>query len=1541
MTQTYLLRVSQFLTIIYWWIRMVTADFSNATSHAMIPNGSGATVSLNLTNNDRVAIAFDGGDNSQIWYSYVSGNWNDPNTWTLDGAISPLYKNPSSEIPSIADSVVIQSGRTVTMDINGANATRLEIIGSLDLVGTTGHTFGTLLGSGTLRLSGASGIENYPSTNDDALFTDTDEGGTLEYYGSGFTLNDTRNANNLLVNLSLVTDVFTAMGNLTVNGNLTITNGIFQFNDNSSTSSINVNINGNLLVETNGVIDVGTGNARHELNLFGDFTNQGDVDFTNRSSQITGSEATDGIVDVNFLSSTQDQIVDLQGQTDFYRIEINKGVDDTYIVDISATNAANFNLFGSANESTNGSQATTNDNALGLIYGTVKVGSNITISPLTTGGVYSIFEGAQLWVDGGTIEKNSGAAIVPYGELRISSGLINAPISSGVTIRDNGLLTIEGGTVNANQFRTSVEGASALGGLVMSGGIFNILGGSTFNDYYTFSLTYEGNVFNMSGGVINVSDVNSFGGIYINSSDENINVTGGTINLDVTNGNNLTVTSRAPFFNLNVLESTSSAASVLVSNGSSGTGAGETTINLTEFKILNDLHIDNTSGNGTAFNAGGIDIGITGSLLIDNGSSVDFSAMNLTFEGTGSSSIDIGLASTLILDSLEINKTNEVVSVNLTNGQPTAIQVDDLLNVAIGNFNINTFDIVANGNINLSDTVGTETSTGHVVMSGLVAQSISSTSGAFYDLEINNANGVSLSGDIGVNRLDLNSGVFDIGTSKLTLLSEVQTTGSFGTSLMLQTGGNASDGGLEYYFDGTSNPAEILFPFGSNSKYTPARIDLVNVTDDGYIQINPVDSELLTTDLSGGNILGYYWRVRNSNFSSLPDVSTLSFTADATDDPTSGPLTSFVPGGVEDGVDSDDTPTTDTNFNRFFENNGITGLSIEFDGEFSTGNNQPFQLRTANYTAGVSTRFPDSSPDIYYTTLSADRQDWDNEICWTLVDGTDGADDGNTGFPGIGDIAVLRSYGNNNDNHWVTLRTNLEVAQVIFENDLGGWKNRLIVRDPSVTLDLGPISGVGTFQLWGDGVDNFAEFIGSSDLGDFSSEVNSQFNFRPDANATMVMPNNITEYPQVRIEAGNQTNGDDVRIVETSVPIIINSWLQLDRASRFRINHDVTVLDDVRVTWQLERTTIEIGDAREVTFDIGGDLLMRDGAGDDAARILVKNDNLNGYEHTVRVRGNIDFEAGLAATSTFDLYNGVSPNNNAILELSGEGDFSFTNNAPGVVTPDLYRVVMNAGTDTTNTFTFNNTFNLNGINTAAPQALELQNGKLTFNSASFNLQLADNSDFSIPSTAGLEVTQGTVTSTGSNIILDGLLRINGGTANFGTSDIEYSTSGTALINVSSGTLNVGGQIRRSTSSTIGILKYRQTGGDVDIATDGATTTSRGVFEVLNGGSEFTLTGGTFNIQSGVSGDANLSLELNPTTVNLTGSTITIFENLGSNYGANFFNVSSSIALNNLTVANSIDLPDVRLFNQNLEVNDLTINTNQVVLSNGVQPHIKW
>jgi hypothetical protein len=486
--------------------------------------------------------------------------------------------------------VVVLTGKTVTVSTNSKTHSSLKVDGRLDFQSTSGHSFGQIRGRGRILLSD----DNFP-TGDATHFVSQGQGeGTVVYYGnSDYNLSTVRAFYNVEVDMNASSTKLTLLNDYTVNGYFRIKSGTFQINDNSSTTQLDISVTGDVNVESNASILTGTGNARHQFNFYSNFTNNGTVEFTNRTSPNYGSEATDGIVDANFLNDSKNQAAFLDGPSTFYRIEIDKGTDDTYELSLEATDGNYFNLYGAANESHGSiSQLTDNNNALGLIKGTVRIKSNISIPVLNNTGNYNVSESARLWVDGGFAAKNNGTAIVPYGKIQVSNGgTLEARVSSGITTRGNGLVKVEGGTLNINQLRTSVLGASNVGGYVQSGGITNILGGSTNADYYCFNLTYPGNVFSMSGGTLHIHEASGRGGIFIASDKVNQNITGGTVILDIQNGNDFPITSTAPFWNVMLRNSSGGSGEHRLSGG---TDVGSTNEDLAAqpLKVLNDLTIE-------------------------------------------------------------------------------------------------------------------------------------------------------------------------------------------------------------------------------------------------------------------------------------------------------------------------------------------------------------------------------------------------------------------------------------------------------------------------------------------------------------------------------------------------------------------------------------------------------------------------------------------------------------------------------------------------------------------------------------------------------------------------------------------------------------------------------------------------------------------------------------------------------------------------------------------------------------------------------------
>ncbi len=1496
-------------------------SFSSGVSEkSLTDNGAFLTVPLDFSDGQYFTFTTDA-PASGVWYSYLSGNWSDPANWTQDGAISALYVNPLNEIPSENDTVVIKSGRTMTVDFSGICVEKIEIIGNLDVGTTSGHMFNNIEGSGVMRLAGAAGLDNYP-TGVDTLFYDTQEGGRVEYYGSGLSLNQRRSYNDLLVDLTATSDEIVLLDSIYVYGNMTINSGEFKFNSNSGQDTTLAEVFGDVLIESQGSFSVGLSNTRHEFNLHGDFTNLGDASFTNRSVQDQSNEATNGMVDVNFVSDDQDQVVDLQGPTDFYRIVIDKGVDKTYRVTLSIDDPADFRLLGPVNyghgQTSQLNPATDqNLNAIGLYYGTLVIGNNINLGTLNNGGNYNISAGSRIILNGGSVEKDAGTAIVVYGDLEINSGSVSADIASGITIRDDGTLTVVGGTLITRQIRTSVLGVQNQGGYIQTGGVVTVTGGNVQDDYYPFNLTYSGNVFQMTGGTLNISGSNYLaagspvtgGALFINCDTENINVTGGTINIDSDTDNEVRISSRAPFYNLTLSKSSPTGGDFLFSGGSSGPNGDDEVIPDLPITILNDFTLDNGDGNGTVLNPSGNDLNITGSLIMEDGSSADFTNMTVTFEGAGSSNLDLQISEKLTLDSLQINKNLGVVDVIITNGQDTAIQVNHYLSIENGNLNPRTHHIKTTGDINLGDTLGKSSSTGRLFIVGSSAQTIYSDGGMIYDIEVDSANGLYLQGDLVVDTLTLDNGIFYINESKLTALKQVQTNSTFSNSVMIQTSGNASDGGLEYFVDAsTTDPDPLTYPIGIDtavSGYTPVSLDLSNVTlaDDGYVVISLANTELQTTNLGGGNILSYYWRVNHSGFSSLPTAEYAFTYSDSDDDAMDEG--NYVPGKVLDEIPFTRSAEMQSNIN--------TGSNvITFDNDGGGG----FTLENANYSAGVPGRFT-GNVEIYYSYApDGNWVNFETSGNWSTVSHTDPTNTGN--YPQAGDVAIIGSTrsGGGTGRIQVTGTNNVDItiAALVFNSQAGGTAlnvtdmSRLRVRRGS-TLTVGTVSGTGEMvQDIGNAaqtatiVGDFGDFLDYSDNGWF-------FWFQSAANVSI---SDRFEYPIFRTFGadGSLSFTQDV----TAHGVVIDSDTEL------RVTTNYTIDSLVQIGSNSSGNISFRNAGSNLTFECGSIFFSNDA--DNSITVV----NSGSDVHRLIVNGDIDLNQGTE-------FNLTSVSGTQVeLEFSGSGEHTLSNNS--VPTPELYRLIVNKGTDTTSTITIDTDFNLAGVTTSIPQAVELQNGKLILDNASINIELADNSDFTIPASAGLQVTSGTVTSTDASIILDGLLRIDGGTATLNNTDVVYSSTGSALMDISSGTLQVGGQVRRTTTSTTGILKYRQTGGDVDIAVDGAGTNSRAAFEVLNNGSEFTLTGGSFNIVRGVTGDANESLELDPETYDLTGSTISIFENLGSNYGSNFFNVKTTIPLENLTIANSIDLPDVNLYTLPLVVDNLIINANQAFRANG-------
>lgn len=1736
-----------------WTIESITPTFDDVENTITFAN-------VSVTDEDYYTIATTDntasplGDIQQTWYSFQSGSWGDPNTWTLDGATTPLFDNENNETPGSGDIVVVTAGRTVNM-YESDNSTILNNItiqdltlrtsGRLNILTSVGHDLGDISGAGTMAIQGYANtgttayIENLPA-GDYSEFADQLLGGTITIntatndvplvLNQDLTVGITTDANgaisrNLTINMGDSDDKVILQRDLHLARNLNLTRGQLQIHRNSAEtytditftdSDLTIEVVNNVTISANASLITGTANQRHQFNSYGNFTINGTAAFTQRVAANLTADATNGIIDLNFLSTTADQTLACNAQANFYRIKVDKE-SSAYTLSITASADGNFNLYGRADYSIDSDlgYGGTNNNAFALVTGTAKIGSNVNFT-LNEGGNYSISSNGQLWIAGGEILKTSGFALVPYGTFKISSGIAELLVQSGITIRDAGVVEVTGGSVYANQIRTSIQASDDIGSYIQSGGSVYVNGGSgigpsgtfgggTQEDYFVFCLPEEENVFRMSGGTLEIqrSNYNTTsstgtpndedatddlgGGIFINSDPQNIEVTGGTVIMNMDNTVPFKISSRAPFFDVVMTNSGGAAISdgdgqttvniqttddniVFLAGGQSGDGsAADKIMTAQPLVVLNDLTIgdgtnpvrfdhlgqDVTIGRNFTIEAnaqyyfGDEDLlptdGVTDNGLNSNTTVVPSSHQNTTiFNGTLNGTISMSNLDVVtntgttskndtenneqVFFNITIQKENDAILTLAAPNKPIAGGVSNVSNtlrtgndsffrLESGTLDQSEHSIRFYGNVYNASQLGVYeegvTDLGALLKFRPVTFTIETEPGAvFGNFRLNCQDQIiSIDNDVTIERLEYLHGRLYIGEHNL-LLEELDVNltasnadynncnGCYSVEDMIITDGNASDGGLTLRVSAASNPtangrtnfqgnttienideADFLFPVGigtsglhdGTSKYTPALLSISNVGDVGsdgeaFITINPVDATLQTTVITEES-LSYYWRIRTEGFDTDPTIDLLTLFGNDTDDPSSGAnLTSYVAGKVDDGG----------TYTRLAEANTVsatpspdfetTDFSFDFDG------GSTFTLTDANFTAGDANAFVGAA-DVYY---SRNTGGWNNNNRWTFND--TGNDPIAGSQPGAGDVVVIRNGNEIRVDNYLA-----QAAEVIIDGSNG--RSKLVFRDPNgngYNSVFGKVSATasgvspsyGTLEFYIDG--SWGGNFPAADYGEFVNYVNSDgeytewtYNYSHNAAVTtgvVVLPNTVDTYPQLRF----QIEGDDNANSATAAGAKVFQFGDVD----------VTVNDRMRFQ---DGIIVRLSDATDGSLTVNADLEF-DNDGENSrlqfpgnttnARSLTVNGNIvfNGsaekvievyptgstVEHRLIANSDIDFQGG----GFLDLNSGTAAN--ITLEFGGDGNNQmYASTGSPDQTPNLYRMVMNKGTDQTSSFELNTAIDVPTPAALGDQSIEIVNGLLIFNEATIDVVLTDAStgDFNLPNlsngdassgSAGLEIRQGIARIEGDDtgLILDGSLILSGGTldmssgAGNGNNFIEYSATGYAIIEVNdaASTLSVGSQIRRSFYAESGILDLTITDGTVEIGASANGDYRRGMLEVVNTGSNLVHTGGTLRFlnQNGASATDALkaSLLLEPATYDLTGSTIEIDLNEADDDN---FSINSAIALNNLSILSTsgVDSEVATIKTRNLTINgDLTLSNDIEFRSNNLDLTIK-
>ncbi len=1371
--------------------------------------GSGASTNSNLDRDggpgaDGIVVV------SWTWptlYSYQSGNWNSPSTWTTDPSGTLQIGN---QTPADNSNVIILPDRTVTLTQN-VTAANLNItisdgafLDQSDLRFT--NTLASLAGQGTLKLASI----NFPGVTSNTFVNAG--GGTVEYYNSSnFTLPITQSIYN---NLTIKTagTVATQMSDITLNGNLFVKSGTLRINDNTSTTKRSLTIGGNVTVDNGASITVGngvtntsiggTGGTAPYLNYYlnfhtviirGDFTNNGTVRFTNLTYPLynafppTTAGATSGAASVYFEGAT-DNTLSCNGITDFYNLIINKGTDQTYSLTINSSGYSMFRLYGANTLAAEAvSQNPTQRKALWIYSGTLVLQGKVIIPSLSEGSsgnsYYYIPASSALILDGvdavvfgtaddyrevnaaygvsATSNANIGinttgtnSAIYVFGKLQVNNGFLSAKESGGIVTSSvsSGQIVINGGTVDAKQFLSSTGTAS----YTQTGGLFILRG--RFQRTPT-AYTSVGDLTNVTTATLNTtrasSGVNgSYGSFNLENAANIYSVSGGIIRIY-----DVTTTGVAEAFDVK-----SSVANINVTGGTleiiPTTGSGT---NATDYCIYSTAPLHNLTVNRSGSTSS---VRMNTQLTVRNNLDLLSGVLNansLNLSVGGNFFLESGTTYTTGTNNTSFNGfASQTFTVNLASALSlSSFTVDKPAGVTLtlagsqNNINISSAFRLVTGTlndggkkINISGTVynsGIATGTGSLVMAGSSAQTIDG-GGVFGNLELNNS---SVSPVTLLNRMTVNGSLTFTSSNVLNIgtfnlhLNSSASIVNPGETQFIQTAGNAGDGGLSRSYASTDN---FTFPVGVAGRYTPANIGFNSAPATyGSVTIIPVDYEHPLTTFDGQG-LSFFWRVKSTGFTGISLYSiTHSFVYSNTD--VSGTETTYVP-AIYDGVAHlwYTGQTTDINTTT----NTITDWTYP-----SNSTN----FLDADYTAGSPGNF--SNPKIYYSRNSGL---WNTLTTWSLTGHN--VDNPPALLPGSNDIVIIGG----NDSIW--LATESPPLPINDNNPAATYyqRDKMVVSCANLLIESGSVldiqnnpgctfasvlnhpNGNGKLRLTTRDATNFDSpepFVyPNGDFSEFSLNdgISEFYTINPQQGMYHILPSNASNYGTVILTPYRGSN------------------IILPNLSLVTINGDLICNGSDADAWLAMTWNGEYGTIVAKTVNVQGNMIVSGGS-----FVFIYNGTTL---QSINIEGNVIVAPGAgldvwnSSTNNIISVGGSIFNNSdnstapygtqSLLRLnngSNKCSLVFTGSSSAVVTNDplfsttpvtvFNNVTVNKGNSPDTTLTWN----IGGTLTTPTNGwLTLQNGTLVYDRTG-DLNISTTTDFTIPATSGLTL------NTPSNVFL--------------------------------------------------------------------------------------------------------------------------------------------------------------------------------------------
>ena len=736
-------------------------------------------------------------------------------------------------------------------------------------------------------------------------------------------------------------------------------------------SNIQLYIDGNVIVNNGASITVGTGNTNfnnwtpttataggaspfinyydqvtHRVVIFGNFTNNGTVRFTNQNYPdfgnfpLGGVNGSFGAATVYFEGSTFNTLT-CNGQTDFYNLVLNKGVDQTYSLTINSPSYNNFPIFGAniAAYDLNGGATNANPDvhkALWIKSGTLILDGHVIIPSLTEGTTAGPPSSDYFIPGTGALELNDPNNIVlvtadDYGEVNVAynvnggTGLVNSVSQggnqslgiSGKLIVNNGYLStresagitywsynsgqiiINGGTVDTKQIHdATVSGVTGLVTYSQNSG--NVLLRGRFQHPLNYS-----SIIHLTDTTLNTARAansidGTVGSFYINSNAANgYSMSGGSMFVFDDCGSVspiLSIPGNMPGSkykchggSLQMIPTTGTVladASYLINSLAPianltinrKSGAQIVQLNIHALTVLQNLNL-----NSGVFDANGNILSLMGNFNIASGTTYTNASNSTIFNGTNNQVFTVNLATPLTLWELIQNNTVDTLSFA---GSQKAINITDSLMLISGKLNDSGDSLTVAGSIY---NAGTHYGTGKIIMNSASDQTIGGNgSGVFNNLKLYNAAGttvVTLTNNTSINGVLSFTGAgfkpLRINTYNLYFGASASITGINSNGNYIQCSDSAGDGGVTKLYSAADTT--FTFALGARSVSRPAAWAYTPATIS--ISPNPVTWGTITVipvgvkqpDVTGANCLTYYWHVVSSGFTGLQNNSGNSF----------------------------------------------------------------------------------------------------------------------------------------------------------------------------------------------------------------------------------------------------------------------------------------------------------------------------------------------------------------------------------------------------------------------------------------------------------------------------------------------------------------------------------------------------------------------------------------------------------------------------------------------------------------------------------------